>query len=180
MARTDPHILLEKAAKVRLLVLDVDGVMTDGRIVYTTDGAQIHSFHVHDGLGVKLLMTAGVDVAVISSRTSSAVERRVRELGIGILRQGVSGKLPVYEEIRDGCMVHDEEVCAVGDDWVDLPVLLRVGLSVAVRDARPPLQDYVDYVTGCPGGGGAVREVCDLILRARQAWGKCLEPYLGA
>jgi len=178
MARSDPSIVMEKAAGIRLLILDVDGVLTDGSIVYTAEGVQVQSFHVHDGLGLKLLMKAGVRVVIISSRQSGALAKRASELGIDRIYQGVQDKLAVYREVLESFSVADEDVCAVGDDWVDLPILRRVGLSVAVQDASDPLRDYVDFMTSRPGGKGAVREVCDLILKARHLWGESLNPYL--
>ncbi len=170
--------VLERAARVRLLALDVDGVLTDGSIVYTESGEQVQGFHVHDGLGIKLLMEAGVEVAIISSRSTGALVRRAKELGIARAYQGVRDKIQVYEGILHELGLEDGEVAYVGDDWVDLPLLKRVGLAVAVADATAPMKDHVHYVTRIPGGQGAVREVCDLILTAKGLWNDLLNSML--
>ena len=180
MGHIHRDILISKAAQVELLVLDVDGVLTDGRIVYTSRGDQILAFHVHDGLGIKLVAGCGVKVAIISARKGTALERRAAELGIDLLFQGVSDKAVCLEKLLDNLGLVREQVAAVGDDWVDLPVLKYVGLSVIVRDAASNMSDYVDYVTEKPGGAGAVREVCELILKAKKKWAHCFDKFLGS
>ncbi len=175
--RLDRSLLMEKAAGIRLLVLDVDGVLTDGSIVYDAHGSQIQAFHVHDGLGLKLLERAGVHVAIISSRTSGALEIRAGELGIKFLRQGIRDKVAAYEEIRADLGVSEDETAYMGDDWVDIRMLKVAGLAVVVPDATEPVKDYAHYVTSRRGGHGAVREVCDLILRASGRWGDFLNEY---
>ena len=167
MTHIDPQLLLAKAARVRLLVTDVDGVLTDGSIIYNGHEEQIQIFHVHDGFGLKLLKKAEIEVAIISSRFSRALSKRASELGIVKVFQGQNDKLVTYQNLLNELDITDGEACYIGDDWVDLPLLKRVGFSVAVADATPPLHDYVDYITGKDGGRGAVREVCDLILRAK-------------
>ncbi|NDY41725.1 HAD-IIIA family hydrolase [Dissulfurirhabdus thermomarina] len=178
MPHTDPDILLEKARRIRLLVLDVDGVLTDGRITYTAEGVQVQSFHVRDGFGIKRLQEAGVAVAILSARRSEALARRAAELGIDRVIQGKESKTAAFDGLLAETGLTDDEVAYVGDDWVDLPILRRVGLAVAVADAAPPLADYAHFVTARPGGRGAVREVCDLILRAQNRWADCLNRYL--
>ena len=178
MGSIDQKLLLKRARAVRLLILDVDGVMTDGRIVYTSSGEQVQAFHVHDGLGLKLLTKGGVDLAIISSRSSKALALRCRELGIASVFQGVSDKIEVYKKLKCDMEIDDSEVGYIGDDWVDIPLLKRVGFPVAVRNAAEPLADYAVYVTSRSGGFGAVREVCELILKAKDEWKGALASYL--
>lgn len=178
MTHMDPEPLLARARPIRLLLLDVDGVLTDGRVVYTSGREQVQGFHVHDGLGLKLLIQAGIDIAILSSRRSEALSLRAEELGIERVLQGQKAKLPVYERLLHEMDLEDREVAYVGDDWLDLPVLVRVGLSVVVADTPPPMEDYAHYVTRHPPGRGAVREVCDLLLKAQGQWTKLLKHYL--
>lgn len=179
MGHLHKDLLMSKAAGIELLVLDVDGVMTDGRITYTTDGQQVMSFHVHDGLGIKLLSGCGVRVAIISARKGPALERRARELGVDLLYQNVRDKLACFRQILKEQGIPAEKVAAIGDDLVDLPVLKSAGLSVTVQNAASNMSDYVDYVTAKPGGSGAVREVCELILKAKKEWARCFDRFLG-
>lgn len=160
----------EKARIIKLLILDVDGVMTDGRIIYTDGGEEIKAFDVKDGHGVKLLMRGGVDVAILTGRESRVVLHRANNLGIDMVFQGAKDKLRVFEEILKAKGLKDEEVCYLGDDLVDAPVMSRVGLSIAVSDAHDELKGCVDYVTKGRGGRGAVREACELILKAQGKW----------
>ena len=152
------------------MLLDVDGILTEGQIVIDSQGREIKSFFVQDGLGIKLLQKAGLEVGILSSRTSLPVTFRARELGIGIVFQGELDKGRLYEKLRAEKGFAYEEVAYMGDDWVDIPVLKRVGLAVTVPSAWPPVKEHVHYVTRRPGGRGAVREVCDLILRAQGKW----------
>lgn len=175
--KLDRSLLMEKAARIRLLVLDVDGVLTDGSIVYDAAGSQIQAFHVHDGLGIKLLERAGIYSAIISSRTSGAMEFRAGELGIRFVYQGVADKISAYEELRNSLNISPSETAYIGDDWVDIKMLRRAGLAVAVCNATTPMKDYAHYITTRPGGHGAVREVCDLILRANGRWSEFLNEY---
>ncbi len=170
--------LLEKAKDVKLLVLDVDGVLTNGQIVYDCNGNQLHFFHVRDGLGIKLLKRNGVEVAVISARSSKALEKRCKELGIGFVFQGENNKLLCLERIIHQLNLSMKEVCSIGDDLVDLPLLKACGFSITVVDAPDIIHEHVDYVTKAPGGFGAVREACELILTAKGLWHKILEGYL--
>ena len=175
--KLDRSLLMEKAACIRLLVLDVDGVLTDGSVVYDAAGGQIQAFHVHDGLGLKLLERAGINVAIISSRTSGALEFRAGELGIKFVYQGVKDKMAVYEELKNALDISLSETAYVGDDWVDIKMLRHAGLAVVVCNATKPMKDYAHYITTRPGGNGAVREVCDLILRASGRWSEFLNEY---
>ncbi len=173
-----PPEVLKKAEKVKILLLDVDGILTDGRIIITSSGEEIKHFNVIDGMGIKLLQKAGVEVGIISSRFSLVTEHRAKELGITLLYQGKLEKLAVYEKILKEKRLKDEEVAYMGDDWIDLPILKRAGLAISVPNAWFPVNDYVDYITKHPGGYGAVREVCDLILKAKGKWEELLHSYL--
>ncbi len=162
--------LEDLAAKIRLLVLDVDGVMTDGRIYLDGRGEETKVFDVRDGYGLKRLMEAGVEVAIITGRSSGAVDRRAREIGIREVHQGVEQKGELLDRlIRSRCL-DVEAVCCVGDDLPDLPLLKRGGLGVAVADAAIEVRDAAAVITKRRGGRGAVREVCELILSARGLW----------
>ncbi|HEV8307850.1 MAG TPA: HAD hydrolase family protein [Methylomirabilota bacterium] len=156
--------------RIRLLILDVDGVLTDGRVYYGPDGAEWKSFDVHDGLALARAAAAEFPVAVISSRNSEAVARRCAELGIREVHQGVGDKLAVYEGVRrrHGCT--DAEVACMGDDLADLPLLRRAGLALAPADAVADVRRVADWVSRAGGGRGAVREVLESLLRARGMW----------
>jgi 3-deoxy-D-manno-octulosonate 8-phosphate phosphatase (KDO 8-P phosphatase) len=166
--------LRSKAAKVRLLVLDVDGVMTDGRIIMDHEGKEIKAFDVRDGHGIKLLRQAGIEVAVLTGRNSPVVQKRADDLGIPWVRQGVHNKVAAYEEIAGEVGIEDAETCFVGDDLVDITLLKRVGLPICVADGVQEAKAVALYVTQCPGGRGAVREVCELLLRAQGRWEEVL------
>lgn len=167
----------KKAKEIRLLLLDVDGVMTDGRIVITDAGDEEKAFDVKDGHGLKMLMRNGVAVALLTGRESKVVLHRARDLGIDMVYQGAKDKLPVFEGILREKGFKGEEVCYVGDDLVDIPVMKRVGLSVSVVDACKELKECVDFVTERPGGRGAVREVCEFILKAQGKWEDSVSRY---
>jgi len=159
--------LRERARRIRLLVLDVDGVLTDGRIYMSASGEELKVFHVRDGSGLVALQRAGVTVAIISGRDSAAVTRRAAELGIVHVHQGVGDKAAELSALMDRLGVTPAETACVGDDTPDLPMLRRAGLAVAVADAHPELVGAAHWTTAAPGGRGAVREVCDLLLSAR-------------
>jgi 3-deoxy-D-manno-octulosonate 8-phosphate phosphatase (KDO 8-P phosphatase) len=167
---TAPSDLAARCEPIRLLVLDVDGVLTDGRITYTDNGVEIKSFHVRDGSGLVLWQRAGRQVAIISGRNSRAVEVRAAELGIKLLYQGRTDKQQALRDLLTSLDVRPEQVCAVGDDLPDLPVLRACGLAVAVADACAEVRAAAYFVTMVPGGCGAVREVVELILRAQGLW----------
>jgi 3-deoxy-D-manno-octulosonate 8-phosphate phosphatase (KDO 8-P phosphatase) len=160
----------ERARAVRGVVLDVDGVLTDGRIFLDQSGAETKSFHVKDGIGIGLLMRAGVLVALISGRSSPSVTLRARELGIHEVHQGVKDKIAVFCGILSRWNIQEQEAAFVGDDLPDLAVLGRAGLAVAVADASPDVKELVHMVTQARGGHGAVREVSEFILKARGDW----------
>ncbi len=151
---------------IRLLVLDVDGVLTDGRLYYGPRGELIKSFHVRDGHGIKALRTAGIEIAVISGRRSAAVVRRCRELGIRHVIQGVDDKLAAFAKLASRLKLEPMQCACIGDDVPDVPLLRAVGLSYAVADAHPAAKKAARYATSLGGGSGAVREVCDQLISA--------------
>jgi 3-deoxy-D-manno-octulosonate 8-phosphate phosphatase (KDO 8-P phosphatase) len=153
--------------RARLLVLDVDGVLTDGRLYYGARGEALKAFHVRDGHGVKQVAQAGITVAIISGRKSPAVTRRARELGIRHVFQGVSEKLPVLDKLLSRLGLSAEQCVCVGDDTPDAPLLSAAGVGVAVADAHDDARAVAQLVTARPGGRGAVREVCDWLIAAR-------------
>jgi len=160
----------EWAVKTKLLILDVDGVLTDGRIIMNDRGEEIKGFHVKDGHGLRLLMNAGIHVAIITGRKSKTVEHRARDLGIREVYQGVKDKESLAKELIQNKKLDKEEVCCMGDDLPDLPMFNQVGISIAVADASPELLAEADFVTTKKGGKGAVREICELILKAQGKW----------
>lgn len=162
------RVSTEIAARVRLLVLDVDGVLTDGRLFYGARGEAVKVFHVRDGFGIKQLAASGVAVAILSGRRSSMTSRRCRELGVTYLLQGVSDKLAAFRRLTARLDVESAACAYVGDDVPDLPVMREVGLAFAVADAHPQARGTAHVVTTLPGGRGAVREVCDYLLAARR------------
>jgi 3-deoxy-D-manno-octulosonate 8-phosphate phosphatase (KDO 8-P phosphatase) len=160
-------IVLERARRIRLLALDVDGVLTDGRLYISSSGEDMKVFHVRDGSGLVAVQRAGVVVAIISGRDSTAVTRRAAELGIRYVRQGVADKGGELDRLLADLAIDPAEAACVGDDTPDLPMLRRAGLAIAVADAHPALLEAAHWTTTAPGGHGAVREVCDLLLNAR-------------
>jgi 3-deoxy-D-manno-octulosonate 8-phosphate phosphatase (KDO 8-P phosphatase) len=159
--------VMEKAEKIRLLILDVDGVLSDGLIYMGNNGEELKAFNVRDGYGIRCALTSGIEVAIITGRKAKLVEDRCKTLGITHLWQGQSDKLIAWRELQTKLGVMPDEVAYVGDDLIDWPVMAEVGLSVAVADAHPLLPPRADYVTRINGGRGAVREVCDLLLLAQ-------------
>ena len=168
---------LQKLKPIKLLILDVDGVLTDGKIIYTDSGEEIKRFDARDGHGLKLLMRAGIGVALLTGRKSKAIMHRARDLGIEHVYQKATNKIAVYEKILTRSKLSDKNVSFVGDDLVDIPVLKKVGFSAAVPDAVPEVKEIVDYVTSKNGGEGAVREICELLLKAQNKWKKVTEKY---
>jgi len=159
--------VLERARRIRLLVLDVDGVLTDGRLYLSATGEELKVFHVRDGSGLVAAQRAGIVVAIISGRDSPAVTRRAAELGIHHVRQGVSDKGAELDRLLAELAATPAELACVGDDTPDLPMLRRAGLAVAVADAHPALREAAHWITPSNGGQGAVRDVCDLLLSTR-------------
>lgn len=167
--------LANRCRAIELLLLDVDGVLTDGGIIYDDQGVELKQFHVRDGSGIKFWQRAGKHVAIISGRTSRPVEVRARELGITPVLQGMPDKFPGYRRILDQFHLGPEQVACIGDDVLDLPLIRNCGLGVAVRDAVPELRADAKYVTEAPGGRGAVREVIELILSCQGTWQQLVE-----
>lgn len=162
----DP-LLVERASRVKMLVLDVDGVLTDGRLYFDNQGNEMKAFCTRDGLGIKALQGQGIELAFITGRQSEIVAQRASQLGVKHVYQGRNDKLNAFNELLSDTGMEEENVCYSGDDWIDIPVLDRVGLSVTVADADRVVKNRVHWVTSRGGGKGAVREICDLILAAR-------------
>lgn len=173
----DEREINRRAARVKLLLLDCDGVLTDGRITLVGDGDEEKSFHTRDGHGLVLLHRAGLQSAVISGRTSNALARRARDLNIQHLRQGTHDKIVEFREVLAAAGVSEEETAVVGDDVTDIPLMRRAVLGVAVADATEETRAHAHYVTRLPGGTGAVREVCELILKAQGLWDELMRRY---
>jgi 3-deoxy-D-manno-octulosonate 8-phosphate phosphatase (KDO 8-P phosphatase) len=169
--------ILSKARKIRLLLLDVDGVLTDGRILYDEQGRETKFFHVHDGQGIRWLLKEDIKVGFLSGRSSGAVEMRAKELGISFLFQGIKDKMILYEKLLQKTKLYPAQVSYMGDDFIDLRLLKNVGLSVSVSNSHPLIQKEVDYVTQAAGGFGAVREAAELILKAQGKWESILKNY---
>jgi 3-deoxy-D-manno-octulosonate 8-phosphate phosphatase (KDO 8-P phosphatase) len=163
--------------KIRLLMLDVDGVLTDGRIIIDDAGLESKFFDVRDGHGLKLIMRCGLDVVLLTGRSSAVVTHRARDLGIREVFQGILNKLEFFQQFIEKREIRPEEVAYVGDDMVDIPILKRVGFSAAVKDAVEEVREIVDHVTERPGGRGAVRELCELILKVQGRWDEVTLKY---
>ena len=176
-AQRIPLSVGKKARGIKLLLLDLDGVLTDGGIVMDDRGKEIKRFDVRDGHGVRLLQRAGIQVGIISGRSSNAARYRAKDLGIELLYQGMDDKLVAYEKIKRITRLKDGEIAYVGDDLVDLPLLRRVGLAIAVNDCWKDLKRHTDYVTRASGGRGAVREVAELLLLAQRKWHSVTRKY---
>lgn len=171
--------LTDKARRIKLVIFDVDGVLTDGRLILGDDGTEHKAFHVRDGLGLVLLREAGLQVAIISARASKVTAERMAALGIEYVFQGSQDKAKTFRELLDRLQLEPGEVAYTGDDVIDLPVLNQVGLAAAVADAHALVRERADFVTGLPGGRGGVREVCELILEAQDKLAPLLQRYLG-
>ncbi len=162
--------LAARVARIELLLLDVDGVLTDGSILYTDSGQELKRFHVRDGTGLNLWRSAGKRAAIVSGRASAAVDRRAAELGVAPVLQGRSDKLPAFAEVLAVTGFAPEQVCTVGDDLQDVPVAKAAGVAIAVADACPELRAVADYVTAVPGGRGAVRDAVEWLLKSQGRW----------
>jgi 3-deoxy-D-manno-octulosonate 8-phosphate phosphatase (KDO 8-P phosphatase) len=174
-----PSEVMERAQAIRLLILDVDGVLTDGSLYFDAKGEALKVFNVRDGHGIKMLQRAGIEVAFLSGRRSDAAYHRAKELGINRFHEGLRDKVAIMEEIMAAMNIGAAAVAAIGDDLVDLPHLRRVGLAVAVADAAPEVKAAAHWVTTLPGGKAAVREVCDLLLKAQGKWGEVVSHWMG-
>jgi len=170
----------QRAARIKLLLMDCDGVLTDGRIWIFENGEEQKGFHTRDGLGIDLLHRAGLRSGIISGRTSSAVETRARTLGMSFIIQGHENKVQAFADVLAQAGVTKAEVSYIGDDLNDIPLIVQSGLGVAVSDAAPETREHAHYVTKAPGGFGAVREVIELILKAQGRWDYLIESYISA
>jgi 3-deoxy-D-manno-octulosonate 8-phosphate phosphatase (KDO 8-P phosphatase) len=167
-----------RGARIKLLLMDCDGVLTDGRITLLENGDEEKSFHTRDGHGLVLLHRAGLQSGIISGRTSTLVKRRAGELGIKHVRQGTWNKVKDFEELLAEAGVNEKEVAFIGDDVTDIPLMQRSELAVAVADAVEETRGAAHYVTQAQGGFGAVREVCELILKAQGRWSELMRRYI--
>ena len=174
----DQHSLVERCRAIELLVMDVDGVLTDGRIVYGDDGAEIKAFHVRDGWGMKLWLGQGKRAALLTGRASPIVARRGAELGITAIIQGADDKLPAFERLLRDQGVTAAQTAYLGDDLPDVPLLRRSGLAATVADASAEARAAAHYVAQAPGGRGAVREVIELVLRHQGRWQQIVAEFL--
>ena len=175
---SDLH-LDKKLQKVRLLLLDVDGVLTDGSIVLGSVNLELKVFNIQDGLGIRLAKAGGIEIGIITGRTSDAVALRARELGINILCQGRKNKLQSYQEILTDLRLSDEAVCYMGDDLPDLLLIQKAGVGVAVANGCDEVKHYADYITSRSGGQGAVREVIEMLLKSQGHWNDLVQNYIG-
>jgi len=166
-----------KLTDIRLLLLDVDGVMTDGGIIYDGNGLETKVFNVKDGHGIKMLQRYGIEVGIITGRTSKVVDFRAKELGIDLVYQGALKKLDSYCHVKEKTGLTDSQIAYVGDDIIDVPVMRRVAFAAAPADALVEARTAAHYVTSCGGGRGAVREVCDLVLKGRGLWSEVAARY---
>ncbi|HSR11152.1 MAG TPA: HAD hydrolase family protein, partial [Thermodesulfobacteriota bacterium] len=165
---------------IRLVLLDVDGVLTDGRLIFDGAGRDLKSFHIRDGQGIKLLQSGGVRVGILSGRSSKAAEARCRELGMDMIHTGVKDKYTAFRRILENEKLSPEEVCYMGDDLVDIPVLSRVGLALAVADSIPEVKGVAHFVTRLGGGAGAVREASEKILKSQGKWNALVCSFLAS
>ena len=172
--------LRERAAKIRMLVLDVDGVLTDGKLYFDHSGNGMTAFNTRDGLGMKALQRCGIEVAVITGRQSAAVARRMAQLDIQHVYQGREDKLNAFLHLLEVTGLDAAQICFAGDDWIDLPVLLRTGLAVSVADAEVRVKQQAHWITRRNGGDGAVREICNLILAAQNKEQAVLDEILAS
>ena len=167
----------DKARRIKLLLFDVDGVLTDGKVIVHADGTESKSFAIRDGIAMVWAQRAGLKVGLLSARTSATTQHRAAQLGVTIVHQGVLNKLDAYERILADAHVSDGEVAYMGDDIVDLSVLTRAGLSACPADAVAEVQARVDWVSGHDGGAGAVRELIEMVLRAQNRWDAIVAAY---
>ena len=174
----DAASIERRASRIKLLLMDCDGVLTDGRLWLTEDGDEQKSFNSRDGLGLSLLHRAGLKSGIITGRASKAVTRRAQELGVEFLRQGDSHKIEAFEQVLQQAGVDEDEVAFVGDDLPDIPIMKRAELAVAVADAEEEARLVAHYVTRAKGGRGAVREVVELILKSQGRWSDLVDEYL--
>lgn len=170
--------LAEKAKKIKLLILDVDGVMTDNRLYYNDEGVETKTFYTRDGHGMVMLQKSDVEIGIITGRKSQLVTNRMKDLKVKHVYQGVPDKLPTFLNLIDELNIGLENIAYVGDDILDLPILKRVGLSVTPADGDIEVKPHVDYISPFEGGRGCVREICEIIMRSQGSWQKHMDFYL--
>lgn len=170
--------ILDRAVHIKLVVFDVDGVLTDGSLYLGDDGQEYKAFNSKDGLGMKMLQATGVDIGIITARQSDVVRIRMESLGIRHVYQGRQEKLPAFEELKQKLQLGDEQIAYVGDDVVDLPIMRRVGLAITVQDAHRLVTEHAHWQTRARGGRAAAREVCELLMEAQGTLQQALDPYL--
>ena len=168
----------QRAAKIKLVLFDVDGVLTDGKILMHADGSESKTFDIKDGTGIVWALRQGLTVGFLSARSSAATAQRAAQLGVTLVHQGVRSKLDTYDQIVDGLILEDDQTAYMGDDLLDLPVLMRVGLATAPADAAAEVRSRVHWVTNSKGGSGAARELIEVILRAQGRWEALLATYV--
>lgn len=169
--------VLQRARAIRLAIFDVDGVLTDGRLLFDLDGNEYKTFHTQDGQGLKLLRSQGIEVAVISGRSSPIVAKRLKNLGIQYVHQGQEDKIAAYQNVLEALNLEPQHTAHVGDDLPDIPLMRRAGLAIAVADANPAVIPYTHWQTRRIGGHGAAREVCDMLLYAQDKLDTALQPF---
>jgi len=169
---------MKRAQPIKLLIVYIDGTMTNGVIYYGSAGTEMRAFHVQDGLGLKLLRQSGVEVAAISAKNSELVGRRLKDLQISHIYLGVEDKIPAYEKLKEILKLDDTQIAYMGDDLPDLPLLMRAGLAISVPDAPAIIQKHSHYITKRAAGQGAAREACELIMQAQNTLDAAIQPYL--
>jgi 3-deoxy-D-manno-octulosonate 8-phosphate phosphatase (KDO 8-P phosphatase) len=167
-----------KAQEIKLVIFDVDGVLTDGSLYFGDDGQEYKSFNSRDGHGMKMLQFSGIEIGIITGRTSDVVRHRMQNLGVEHVYQGKQEKLPAFEELKAKLGLQENQIAYVGDDVVDLPIMRRVGLAIAVNDAHALVKQHAHWLTPSPGGRGAAREVCEMIMEAQGTLKPALDYYL--
>lgn len=170
--------LIKLATPIKMLLLDVDGVLTTGNIIYNEKGLETKIFNVKDGLGIRLLMDAGIKIGIVTGRSSDALISRCENLGIDLLYDGVSDKEAVLETIISENKISHNEIAFAGDDLPDIRIMKKSGFPIAVADASPEVREAAAYITSAKGGTGAVREICELILKAKGLWSQTIERFL--
>lgn len=169
--------IFNKAKQVKLVIFDVDGVLTNGTLIYGPNGTESKMFHVHDGMGMRLLLKTGVEIAIITARSSDVVAKRMQDLQVKYVFQGCTDKVIAYDELKQKLNINDHEIAYVGDDLPDLPLLRRVGLAISVPNAPKFIQQYATWITQAKGGKGAAREVCELLMQAHGTYEQTINAY---
>lgn len=173
-----PHNIANKAQKIKLLILDVDGVMTNNMLIYSDDGLESKTFNTRDGHGMVLLQNSGIEIGIITGRKSHLVANRMQDLKVKHVYQGIPDKLPTFLKLVETLELSFEEIAYIGDDILDLPILMRAGLAVTPADGDNEVKSRVDYISSYKGGEGCVREVCEIILRSQNLWQQHMDFFL--